>query len=77
MKICSILRCAPHLSLFLGFNLIVYDDSVMFGMGMCRPIDRLDRQMINQLKRNIKTMHKCRIIHFDVKPENLMYSPYL
>jgi hypothetical protein len=35
MKICSGLGCAPYLNNSLGFDLIVYDDSVMFSMEKC------------------------------------------
>ena len=41
MKICAALGCGPNLEANFGFDLIAYDDSVMFCMEECSPIHHL------------------------------------
>jgi serine/threonine protein kinase len=76
MKICSSLGCAPYLNNLLGFDLIVYDDSVMFSMEKCSEITKMKLATVKNLKYNLKLMHHHQIIHFDIKPENIMFSPH-
>jgi serine/threonine protein kinase len=31
---------------------------------------------VNELKQSLRLMHYYKIIHFDIKPENIMFSSY-
>lgn len=74
MKICSSLKCAPFLNKIFGFDLVVYDDSIMFTMEKCKSISAVSPQLIEQLISNMKVMHSYKIVHFDIKPDNIMMS---
>jgi hypothetical protein len=40
LKICSVLRVGPHISGYLGFDLIMHQDCVEFAMEACELIHR-------------------------------------
>lgn len=60
----------------MGFDIVAYDDSVMFCMEKCTVLEHLDIEVVNKLKRNLKIMHKYRLIHYDINPNNIMFSPH-
>jgi serine/threonine protein kinase len=76
MKICSILGCAPQLKKSFGFDILVYDDSAVFCMEKCHPLNDVNNDIVQQLKEHLRTMHLFHIIHYDIKPDNIMLSPY-
>ena len=76
LKICSSLGCGPRTRNTFGFDLIVYDDSVIFCMEMCQEITQIDSSIIFELKKGLKIMHQHHIVHFDIKPDNIMFSPH-
>jgi serine/threonine protein kinase len=39
-------------------------------------IAEMNLEAIRQIKYSLKLMHHNQIIHFDIKPENIMFSPH-
>lgn len=76
MKICSSFQCGPYLSPIFGFDIVAYDDSVMFCMEKCTVLDHIDHEVVNELKRSLKIMHRFHLIHYDINPNNIMFSPH-
>jgi serine/threonine protein kinase len=76
MKICAALGCGPNVESNFGFDLISYDDSVMFCMEECVKIHNVTEEHIASLKQSLRLMHSFKIIHFDIKPDNFLFSPY-
>lgn len=48
----------------------------MFCMEKCVPIRRFTEDDSSALKKNLRLMHIYKIIHFDIKPDNILFSPY-
>ena len=40
LKICSVLRVGPHISGYLGFDIIMHEDCVEFAMEVCEEIHK-------------------------------------
>ena len=40
LKICSVLRMGPHISGYLGFDIIMHEDCVEFAMELCEEISK-------------------------------------
>ena len=40
LKICSVVRVGPHISGYLGFDLIMLEDCIEFAMELCEEIHR-------------------------------------
>lgn len=43
-------------------------------MEKIEPIDRLTKQYEQDLYENLAVMHSLRMIHYDIKPQNIGYS---
>ena len=69
--IASNLKIGPKITRLFGFDLIVYENCIEFSMEKCsKPLD-LDK---NEILHHIKVFHELKIIHGDIKLENIMYS---
>jgi serine/threonine protein kinase len=45
-------------------------------MEKCVPIHRFTEDDSSALKMNLRLMHNFKIIHFDIKPDNILFSPH-
>lgn len=63
-----------------GFDLICYDDAIQFSMETCEPLANTVVD-IGQFRLRIlyclRVLHSFGLIHKDVKPDNMAYSPLL
>jgi serine/threonine protein kinase len=76
MKIVSTLECSVRMEKYLGFDAIIYQNEYMFAMEKGKIITSVSGELYERLKGCIETLHSYGIIHFDIKPENITYSPY-
>lgn len=79
-KICSLLKIGPKIMSWGRIDLICYQDCMEFSMEYCSGMEvafsKLTFQDVRRrLIRNIRMLHMLRIIHKDIKPDNLLYSP--
>jgi len=72
LKICSLLEISVKVDDYYGFNLVLYDDSIMFAMERGKPITKISDE--TQLRQLLATMHRWNIIHYDIKPDNICFS---
>lgn len=79
MKIGSILEFGPKFMDELGFDMIIFNNCFEILMEKClQPLDTSLREKKNELhilKKGLHLMHRLSIFHFDIKPENIMFSP--
>jgi len=54
--------------------MIVYEDSVQFAMEKCQPLSSMGEVEYCVLLENLGKIHQVNLIHFDIKPSNLMVS---
>lgn len=45
-------------------------------MEKCIDLDSINNGTVNILKKNLKIMHKFQLIHYDINPNNIMFSPH-
>jgi serine/threonine protein kinase len=60
----------PH----FGFDLLMFENCVEFAMETCDLVKGHNLNS-NLLLWNLALMHQLRIVHLDIKPENIMLSP--
>jgi len=59
---------------YFGFDLLIFEECVEFAMEICEPV-KLDDLNPYALYENLAILHQLKLIHQDIKPENIMYSP--
>ena len=74
-KLSSYLQCGPAMPPFLGFDLIVFSNRIEFGMEKCKPVSNFTQLEEEELFMNMALLHQLKIIHSDIKPDNIMFSP--
>lgn len=77
-KLCSLLQLGPGFETSLGFDLFCYTDCTEFYMEQC--FQASNSEILNEcssLESSLRTMHSMGLIHKDIKPENIMFSPSL
>lgn len=72
-KLFSALRIGPQVMRKMGFDLVIYANTVEFCLEQCTfaHLEHLERDLPSSLQ----MMHQMRIVHGDIKPENIMWSP--
>ena len=75
MRIAGVLGCGPEVSNELtGFDLVCYADCVEFVMEECALLTQLLPEDIYCLRLKLRRLHELRIIHPDIKPDNVAVS---
>ena len=59
-----------------GFDLIIFNDCIEFSMEKCQHISRFGEEDKKSLFEMLVKLHKYKIMHLDINPFNIMYSPY-
>jgi len=80
-RLASMLNVGPRVRLDMSFDLICYRDCLEFYMEACesieyRPAGLTFEDMGERLKESLFTFHRFHLIHKDIKPRNIVYSPY-
>jgi serine/threonine protein kinase len=75
------LGIGPKIELMFGFDMICYQNCSFFFMEQCKAINgkyipQSLEEVLTQIKQSLKLMHSLKIIHNDIKSENIMYSPH-
>lgn len=80
-KVCSMLRIGPQTRAAHGFDVLCFADAIEFYMERCLsfpfPNFRQHRweDVQARLARCVRTMHGSHLIHKDIKPDNILFSP--
>lgn len=74
-KICWAMGCGPTLLQSFGFDLIVFRKTIEFSMEKCSHGPKFGEEEYLQLLENLGVMHQYHIIHRDITPNNIMFSP--
>jgi hypothetical protein len=77
MKLASHLKVGPQLHERMGYEVVVYRDCIEFAMEYCEEISfhyQPKEEELHQLKASLLQMHQARLVHLDIKHENLCYS---
>ena len=70
-QISSALQIGPKITQLFGFDLIIYENCVEFTMEKCSRSTSLNK---DEILKSIKALHEFKIIHGDIKEDNIMYS---
>ena len=59
-----------------GYDIICYDDAIEFAMEFCKKTDNQEgKNLKKELFENMKVMHSLRMVHRDMKFQNIGWSP--
>ena len=70
----SRLKSGPKMPKIFGFDLLVYSDCIEYSMEFCRQRLKAEPRLATELKAALRNFHSLKIIHFDIKPENICFS---
>lgn len=80
-KLCAMFKIGPDVETSIQFDLILYENAIQFNMERCLTIEWLRREngfdileFEKDLHLRLKMLHALRIMHKDIKPENILYS---
>ena len=75
LRVASALDCAPKIDKVFGFDMLMYQECIEFPMEVCL---NKDKNPINtdEMYQILDILHRLKIVHQDIKPDNIMFSPY-
>jgi serine/threonine protein kinase len=65
----------PTLKNWFGFDLIVWNNSIDFALERCDPLPKYADSFRESLLASLASLHRFRIVHRDINPANVMFSP--
>lgn len=82
-KISSMLGVGPKVIFSNVYDLVCYNDCIEFYMELCKTIkqsfNELESNLLKNYERDLKLcmskLHYFKMIHKDIKPENILFSP--
>lgn len=75
LKISSILGVGPKMNNIFGFDMVVYDECIEFCMEECTMLESIDSKQSEDLIRKLQILHELQVVHLDIKPQNICFSP--
>ena len=69
----STLQVGPKVIKDHSFDFIVFKDCIEFVMEKCEPVKT--ETLEKDIKSSLLKMHMLNIVHSDIKPANIMFSP--
>lgn len=79
-KICAALKIGAQPPAVNSFDLVCYEDAIQFSMEKCSPLVSAITNLSDFRLRMLyclRVMHSFGLIHKDIKPDNIAYSPSL
>lgn len=72
------MKIGPFVKNFLGVDIFIYENCVEFPMEMGDSLDNVENieNLEQDLFKNIAIMHGVQMVHMDIKPENICFSPH-
>jgi serine/threonine protein kinase len=77
VHIAAALGVGPSNSCLYGFDLVAFRDEIVFCMEFCEGIKTLSNLDVDQIKHKLRSLHRLQIVHLDIKPENIGFSPLI
>jgi hypothetical protein len=74
LRVSAALECSPLIEQQLGFDIVVYDDCLQYATERGHALPQLTLREAQLLKEELVLLHRLRVIHSDVKPENIVFS---
>ena len=74
MKLFSDLKIGPKVWPCFGFDALMFSECIEFGMEACQKMTQLNFDQ-HSLFTNLAIIHRLKLIHQDIKPLNIMWSP--
>ena len=75
LKIAAALKVGPKIIKNFGFDIAVFKDSFAFGMEFCEMSNYKLNGSFELLRRKLHLLHILGLVHLDLKPENIAFSP--
>jgi serine/threonine protein kinase len=73
----SVLEIGPKVLRKFGFDILVYEDCIEYCMEYCQTNKVFEQGKTDlDLKTALLTMHQINLVHLDIKPDNIAYSPH-
>ena len=61
---------------YFGFDLLIFNNRIEFAMERCTSISEFNEKIEADIWRNMATLHQWKVLHMDINPQNIMYSPH-
>ena len=74
MKLAFLTGTGPKLHPYFGFDILMFSECVEFAMEECKKVT-VHNSRLDAFYDNLAVLHQLHIVHQDIKPENIMYSP--
>ena len=74
LRVASALDCAPKIDRIFGFDMLMYKECIEFPMEVCQKTEKNPFET-EEIYKNLAIFHRLKIVHQDIKPENIMFSP--
>jgi serine/threonine protein kinase len=79
-KVCSLFGIGPAVKTDIPYDLVVYNDGIQFHLERCLPLSECQLLQMNTIASDLKyclsVLHSLRIVHKDIKPQNVLWSQH-